>query len=119
MRVSFSATAAEPTAWTEDLHSGIRRVPRCYDSLPEEGACTVPSEVVTSLARLSLGSSIPELGFAGDLTGLPLDPSAAFVLSLVDGKSSVSEIADASPAGEEGTLAMLAQLVVMGLVTVP
>lgn len=56
-------------------------------------------------------SSIPRLAIrARDLLNLPLDPRVGFLLSRIDGVSTVETIIDLCPMPEEETLAMLGSL---------
>jgi hypothetical protein len=48
---------------------------------------------------------------------LPLDPRAGFILWLVDGKSSIGDIFDASPMSAQETSDTLRALVAIGAVT--
>lgn len=51
-----------------------------------------------------------------DLRGLPLDPRAGFVASLIDGKSTVEVLLDVSGMPEDETLEILRELVRLGAV---
>ncbi|HEY8074917.1 MAG TPA: hypothetical protein VIF62_12425 [Labilithrix sp.] len=102
--------ADEPT-------SAVRKVPRVYDSVPDENASTTQSDVVAELAQIAHADAIPVVVYEGDVKVLPLDPHAAFVLGRIDGSASIGAIVDGSPLGEDATVYVLAQLVAMKLVT--
>jgi hypothetical protein len=95
----------------EEPASRVRTVTRVYDSVPEE---TLASDLVAQLAKLSDLTTVPQRVGDAEMHRLPLDPTAAFVLTRVDGASSIESILDGSPLGDDATLYILAQLLVMG-----
>jgi hypothetical protein len=109
-----AAPQLHPLPAAEEPASHVRTVARVYDSVPEDGA-TVASDLVSQLAKLSDLTSVPQRTSV-DMRLPPLDPTAAFVLTRVDGVASIESILDGSPIGDDTTLYVLAQLLVMGAV---
>ncbi|HEY2510052.1 MAG TPA: hypothetical protein VGI39_04325 [Polyangiaceae bacterium] len=63
-------------------------------------------------------TSVPRLAIrARDLTNLPLDPRVGFLLSRIDGLSTVETIIDLCPMPAEETLAMLESLRELRIIT--
>ncbi len=87
-----------------------RAAPDEYDVLLDE----------TYLAALGGAASVPRLALAPDrVTELPLGPQAAFVLSHLDGESSVEDVLDISGLGRLETLRILYDLLQDGVIRVP
>jgi hypothetical protein len=62
-------------------------------------------------------SGVPSLLVTDDgLRGLPLDPRAGFVISRIDGKSDVETLLDVCALPENETLAIVAELVRLGVI---
>jgi hypothetical protein len=97
---------------------------------PEEKAETAPRSTARRSKRASL--RVDDVGTAGlglsakqtprlakgrrDLASAPIDPKAAFVLSQIDGRVTVDDLADLTAMPREDVLAILQRCVRLGLV---
>src|SRR4051812_4274505 len=75
-------------------------------------AVAIASRAVPSFAPKLLKSPV-------ELSSAPIDPRDAFVLSLIDGKTTVAQIVDASGMPRADVAAVLDRLVQLGIIALP
>ena len=112
----------------------LMRLPGAFHSLPQRSRLAAPSpspiapeaappsvEALDETYLRALGglAGVPQVAVApGQLTQLPLGCQAAFVVSRLDGESSIDDLIDVSSLGRIETLRLLYELVQDGIVSI-
>jgi hypothetical protein len=117
-------TPAQPKSGTYALGLGEVRPEHVVvptDALPRLGSISDGVEtnvniIVEDLARLSDPSRTPRP--RGEVDWASLDPSEAWMLSIVESRMTIGAIVEMSPHGEEETLRLLARLVSLQVVSI-
>lgn len=111
MQSPMQQKAAKTTgAWSDEASTGQRRKPVTIDAV---------GDAATRIARTTRQTSPKVIASSATIASAPLDSRSAFVLSLVDGTSSVPAIVDASGLAEDEVIGILARLTRLGLISVP
>lgn len=115
-RVRGSGAVSQRSSWEPEAATGThrKRSNRPPVKVDEVGTAAV------KLARTTRRESAPQLvASRATVAKAPIDSRSAFVLSLVDGRNTVSAIVDMSGMPEDEVKAILARLARLGLISLP
>jgi hypothetical protein len=83
---------------------------------PEPDDAETSEGVATPRPRVNIHSKPRIVKYESELVDLPLDPRAAFLLGLIDGKSRVQTLVDMSGMEESDVIELLERLLVFGVI---